>query len=45
MCSGESIRLLKRRENWQDRLREIFLSDDEEEYVTILILNSVSVSL
>eukprot|EP00794_Sanderia_malayensis_P010940 gene10940-12101_t len=32
MCSGESVRLLKRREDWQDRLREIFMSDDEEEY-------------
>ena len=33
MCSGETIRLLKRRENWQERLREIFLTDEEDEYV------------
>ncbi|XP_065056739.1 DNA (cytosine-5)-methyltransferase 3A-like [Rhopilema esculentum] len=32
MCSGETIRLLKRRENWQERLREIFLTDEEDEY-------------
>ncbi len=35
MCSGESIRLLKRREDWQERFREFFLSDDEDEYVSL----------
>ena len=38
MCSGESIRLLKRRPDWQERLREMFLSDDEDEYVSLYSL-------
>jgi len=43
LCSGESIRLLKRREDWQDRIREMFLSDDEDEFPPLTIVPPVPI--
>jgi hypothetical protein len=36
MCLNVKVGLLEKREDWQEHLRELFASDKEQEYVSIV---------
>lgn len=38
MCSGELNGLLRKREDWDKRLHELFITDIETEYVSMLTI-------